>query len=254
MNWRRDDQGVYGVFERTDLFAPESLLTADGRRVMWAWITSAGPDAVLLEKTIQSLPRELSLPSDGVLRIKPLRELEGQRFDPVTLSDITLAHPVMDYRDTVPPPVGPALQRIAELNGDACELRIVVPRKEAFRKLFGLTLFGDGQGGGLSIMLRPETGTLRVGTTDAPFSVADLAPDEDVELRIFIDNYLVEVFANDRQAVVAAHMDYAGKPGLDAFTVGAPTTIKTLEMWQLRPTNQGFRDARVRPIWEPAQQ
>ena len=41
-----------------------------------------------------------------------------------------------------------------------------------------------------------------IGTTEAPFAVADLAPGEDVELRIFIDKYLIELFANGRQAVV----------------------------------------------------
>jgi sucrose-6-phosphate hydrolase SacC (GH32 family) len=101
-------------------------------------------------------------------------------------------------------------------------------------------------------MLRPETGTLRVGTTDAPFAVADLPKDDDVELRIFVDKYLVEVFANDRQAVVAAHLDYHGKRSLDAFTVGAPTTLQKVELWQLQPTNAGFLEARENRVWEPA--
>ena len=55
-----------------DFFAPESVLTPDGRRVMWAWCNLGTP-----QSGIQSLPRELSLPADGMLRIKPLRELEG---------------------------------------------------------------------------------------------------------------------------------------------------------------------------------
>src|SRR4029079_14272214 len=57
-----------------DFFAPESLVAADGRRVMWSWSTRGSPQGA-----IQSLPRELSLPEDGVLRIKPLRELETLR-------------------------------------------------------------------------------------------------------------------------------------------------------------------------------
>jgi len=52
---------------------------------MWAWLTSTGPDNALLKKTIQSLPRELSLSADGSLHIKPLREIEAQRFDPIEL-------------------------------------------------------------------------------------------------------------------------------------------------------------------------
>jgi sucrose-6-phosphate hydrolase SacC (GH32 family) len=251
LNWRRDEQSIYGVLQRTDLFAPESVLTPDGRRVMWAWLTSVGPDRALLERTIQSLPRELSLPADGILRIRPLRELERQRFDPVTRSGITIEHPITGHGDQVPPASGPALQRIAELDGDAFELRITVSREQAARKLFGFTLFSDDEGGGLSIVLRPENGMLRVGTAEAPFAVADLPEGEDVELRVFVDKYLVEVFANDRQALVAAHLDYPERYGLDAFTVGAPTTIKRLDIWKLRPTNQGFLEARHNRIWEP---
>ena len=251
MNWSRLEQPVWGLFNRTDFFAPESVLTPDGRRVMWAWVTSAGPDNKLLNKTIQSLPRELSLPADGVLRIKPLRELEGQRGEPVTLSDVKLGRPVTGHGDRVPPTAAPSLQRIAELPGDAVEIRITIARGEAERKLFGFTLFSDRKGGGLPIMLRPETGTLRVGATEAPFAIADLPAAEDIELRIFVDKYLVEVFANDRQAVLAAHLDHRDKRGLDAFTVGASTTLKKVEIWELKPTNQGFFEAQKSRIWQP---
>jgi hypothetical protein len=194
------------------------------------------------------------LADDGTLRIKPLRELEGQRCDPVTLRDVAIDHPITGHGDDVPPAGGPALRRLADLDGNAVEIRVVIPREQAMRKLFGFVLFSDGAGDGLPIVLRPETGTLRVGTTDAPFAVTDLPEDEDVELRIFIDSYLVEVFANDRQALVAAHLDGSAARGLDAFTVGAPTTIKRLDIWRLRPTNQGFLDAQTTRVWEPDHQ
>ncbi|MEM7117887.1 MAG: glycoside hydrolase family 32 protein [Chloroflexota bacterium] len=251
MNWRRDGQPVFGLFKRTDFFAPESVLTPDGRRVMWAWLTSVGDESALLHKTIQSLPRELSVTVDGALRIKPLRELEQLRFDLVALNDVVLETAVTEHTAPVPPTTRPILQHIIDLDGDALEIRIVIARNQALRKLFGFTLFATDTSDGLTIMLRPETGTLRVGTTEAPFAVADLPVGEDVELRIFIDKYLVEVFANGRQALLAAHMDYLGKSGLKAFTVGVPTMIRTVEIWKLKPTNQGFLAAQNHPVWEP---
>ena len=80
---------------RWDFFAPESLLTPDGRRVMWAWCTPwvnnmqhAGRkqefEALMnfkIQPGVQALPRELSLTDEGTLRIKPLRELEDLRTD-----------------------------------------------------------------------------------------------------------------------------------------------------------------------------
>jgi len=251
MNYARRDQAVWGVLRRTDVFAPESVETPDGRRVMWAWVTSAGPKNILQDKTIQTLPRELSLSAEGAMRIKPLKELEKQRRDEVVVNEVKLAHPIVGHGDQVPPAGAPQLQRIAELPGEAAEIRITVARAEAMRKLFGVVLFADGKGGGLPILLRPEMGVLRVGEVEAPFAVADLPEGEDVELRIFVDKYLVEVFANGRQAVLAAQMDGRKKRGLDAFTVGAPTTLKKVEVWRVEPTNQGFFEARKKRVWEP---
>ena len=249
MNWRREAQSLFGTRQwRVDFFAPESLLTPDGRRVMWAWLATLGKtDGKMDSRTIQSLPRELSLPDDGILRIKPLRELETLRYDPVTLADITTGEPARDVFLTS----APAGKKIATLDGDAIELRITIARDQAERKLFGFTLFSDGKGGGLPILFRPENGTLRLGTTEAPFSIADLPKGADVELRIFIDKYLVEVFANDRQAMLAEYADYRGKPDLNAFSVGAPTTLKQVEIWKLKLTNQGFREAQKNRKWEP---
>jgi hypothetical protein len=51
--------------------------------------------------------------------------------------------------------------------------------------------------------------------------------------------------------MVASHAAYSGKPDLNAFTIGAPTTIKKLEIWKLHPTNQGFREAQKNHVWEP---
>ncbi len=250
MNWRRDDQPIYGLFKRTDFFAPESVLTADGRRVMWAWLTSAGPDGVVLNKTVQSLPRELSLAEDDTLRIRPLRELETLRADRFEERDIAIDQPIEGHGDAVPPTEAPALRQLAVLRSDAVELRIRIARRQAERKLFGLVLFAeDGQG--LPIVFRPDSGTVRLGDGEAPFAVADLDEGEDLELRIFVDHYLVEVFVSDRQALVAAYPAYAGKRTLAAFSVGQSTQIESLEMWKLAPTNAGFWAARENRVWAP---
>jgi sucrose-6-phosphate hydrolase SacC (GH32 family) len=249
MNWRRESQSLFGCASwRVDFFAPESLLTPDGRRVMWAWLATVDrSDGTMSKLTLQSLPRELEVPADGILRIRPLRELETLRHEPVLLEDIVLT----DVAGDLPSDRTPPGRKLADLPGESVEVRVTVPRAEADRKLFGLTLFADGKGGGLPLVIRPETGALRLGTTEAPFSVADLPPGEDLVLRIFIDRYLVEVFANDRQAMVAAYPEYEGRLALHAFTVGAPTRLSKVEIWKLKPTNQGFLEARTSRIWEP---
>lgn len=250
MNFRREGQSLFGPPSwRVDYFAPESVLTPDGRRVMWAWLATLGSsDGKMDSRTIQSLPRELSLPADGVLRIAPLRELETLRLPHQTLTDVAITSLARE----IPPSGAPGGQRIATLPGDSVELRITIAREQAERKLFGFVLFPGENGSGLPILFRPETGTLRIGTAEAPFAIANLPPGEDVDLRIFVDKYLVEVFANGRQALVASCAGYRGKADLNAFTVGAPTTVKKLEVWALKPTNEGFLAAQQSRIWEPA--
>ncbi|MCE9632156.1 MAG: glycoside hydrolase family 32 protein [Planctomycetia bacterium] len=245
MNWRREDEPIGEVWE--DYFAPESVLTPDGRRVMWAWVaTHSGQATAIRTKSIQSLPRELSLPEDGILRIKPLRELESLRT-------VTVVHENITVPPGANPPAGTVVwHQLAELPGEAAEIRLTIPRDQAARKRFGFRLFGAGQTGGLPIILRPETSTIRIGTTEAPFALADLPAGEDVQLRIFVDKYLVEVFVNDRQALVASHMAWRGKLSLDGYSSGAPTVIRKLEIWKLEPTNQGFRQAQTSRVWEPS--
>ena len=246
MNWRRSHQPIYKTHYR-DFFAPESLLTPDGRRVMWAWLTTLHEDVDL--RSVQSLPRELSLAEDGTLRIKPLRELESLRYDKVTFSNIT-ATPPKGSHSTM------AFEHIAELKGDAYEIRITIESAEIQRKRFGVQLFADkeqenGANQGLPILIHPEYSTLRIGTTEAPFAVTDLAEREDLEMRIFVDKYLVEVFVNDRQAALTAHMDYKAGDSLNFYSYGSPTTLKQVEIWKMKPTNQGFREALKSRVWEP---
>ncbi len=241
MNWRRPDQSIYETRYR-NFFAPESVLTPDGRRVMWAWCATL--DEAINPRTIQSLPRELSLGDDGALRIRPLRELETLRHSPIVMNEIEISPPEQPHSST-------ATQHIADLSGDAQEIRITVDRAEAERKRFGFQLFADDSHEGLPVMIHPESRTIRLGTTEAPFAVAELPEGEDVELRIFIDKYIVEVFVNNRQSVVVAYMDYQAANGFKVYVYGGPTKIRQVEIWELNATNKGFLEARESRIWEP---
>lgn len=242
MNWPQEGQSPHVHLSVRDCFAPESVLTPDGRRVMWAWLATV--DERLLAETIQSLPRELSLADDGSLRIKPARELKKLRHSPRVFENFTVA-PKLQIAG------GSVTKHIFDMDGDAWEIRLTVSRKEAMRKRFGLRLFADDEHEGLPIMIQPASRTMRIGTTEIPFAVANLPDDEDLELRIFIDKYLVEVFATNRQAHVAAHLDGRNVRGVEAYAWGAPVTFKKIELWKMKTTNQGYHKARQNRIWEP---
>ncbi len=242
MNWRRPEQSIYETVYR-DFFAPESVLTPDGRRVMWAWLHTLHDK--IKYRSCQSLPRELTISSDGNLRMHPLRELENLRYDSVVLQDIAVTPPEAPHGNSV-------VQHVIDLDDDAYEVRLTITQNEVKRKRFGVQLFADDNHNGLPILILPESRSVLVGDTEAPFAVSDLDADEDLELRIFIDKYLVEVFFNDHQALVGIDMDYQSAKGLKIYTYGDSITIQQIEIWKLKPCNQGFWEAAESKIWDSA--
>jgi sucrose-6-phosphate hydrolase SacC (GH32 family) len=198
-------------------FAPESVLTKDGRRVMWAWLLNL-PVAPC---GVQSLPRELELPEDGVLRIRPLRELEALRHDKKQEDGITVK--------------SDSARRIEGISGNTLELEVAFQSPAA--KEFGLDVLCDKDGeNGLRIACLPESKILRVGTVTAPF---DLKEGKDLSLRVFIDKNLVEVFANDRQAAVAAHKYEPGNVGVSLFSKGGDVVVKEVKGWKMKSIYAG---------------
>ncbi|KAB2641610.1 MAG: glycoside hydrolase family 32 protein [Verrucomicrobia bacterium] len=195
-----------------NFFAPESVLTKDKRRVMWAWIM----DWPVVPTGVQSLPRELDLPKDGALRIKPLRELESLRYDEKQEKNISVK--------------GNVAYKLEKISGNTLELAITFKAPAA--KEVGLNVLCDNNGeNGLKIAYVPETKLLQVGSVPAPF---ELKPGEDLSLRVFIDKNLVEVFANDRQAAVAARPFAPENLGISLFSTGADVAVKLVKSWKMK--------------------
>ncbi len=197
-----------------DFFAPESVLTGDGRRVMWAWCLLKD---LPLQSGIQSLPRELSLPADGILRIKPLRELERLRGQEQSAANVTVG--------------AGSSRKIDGITGDTLEIKATFSATKAAR--YGLRVFTDSAGqGGFPIAVEPASKSLMLGTMKIPF---ELPPNENLELRVFLDKNMIEVFAGDRQAAVAQHKYAAADVGVSAFADGAEAVVKEISGWRMTP-------------------
>lgn len=216
---------------RWDFFAPETLLTKDGRRVMWAWCTpwvngmqktdrTKNFDTLLnrasFQQGIQSLPRQLSLPKDGVLRVQPLRELEKLR------SNRTRENNIVVKSDT--------LRLLHGIKGDTMELEVVIAAPKA--KEFGINLLCDETGGnGFTIASGAGSKNLKVDYIKPPF---ELGANEDLTLRIFIDKSMIEVFANDRQAAVAWHEYKPEDLNVSLFSKGGDLLVKQVTAWKMK--------------------
>jgi len=197
-----------------DYFAPESLLTPDGRRVIWAWCNMKGA-----QTAIQALPRELSLPEDSVLRIKPLRELEKLRYD--EQDEGTVA--VKSDNSTM----------LKKLSGDIVELSVTIEPTSATE--YGVSVFCDKDGRGFPIAFMPASKVLAMGKIKPPF---ELKKGEDLNLRIFLDKSMVEVFVNDRQAAVYMHPHDKQNVGISLFSKGGDIAAR-VKGWKMKSIYPG---------------
>jgi len=224
MNWQNVNIGERGLGY---YFAPESLLTPDGRRVMWAWLfpEQEPPN----QQGLQSLPRELALGDDGLLRIRPLRELSTLRHDPRSLSDFIVEN-LKPYR-------------LPEMAGDALEFEVVfAPLDESYQintegylhipRSYGMDVLCDEEGAnGARIAVNPSQKTLRIADVIAPFA---WPTDEALTFRVFIDNTVIEVFAGDRQAIAYTHRRTHPHANNQLFSDQGNITIKAVSAWKMK--------------------
>jgi hypothetical protein len=81
--------------------------------------------------------------------------------------------------------------------------------------------------------LQPTPGNPQVTAQEAPFA---LEPGERLELRIYIDRSMLEVFANDRQCLTQRiYPTLEESVGVSLFSTGDPT-VATVDAWDMAET------------------
>ena len=88
----------------------------------------------------------------------------------------------------------------------------------------------DGNNG-FTIASGKEEKTLTVDYINPPF---ELKEGEDLTLRVFIDQNLIEVFANDRQAAVGWHVYDPKDLHVSLFTKDGDLKVKSVSAWKMR--------------------
>jgi beta-fructofuranosidase len=216
-------------------FAPESLQDDRGRRIMWSWIFDQR-DKETREASdwsgTMSLPRLLWLGEDKTLRMRPAPELEALRYNPKGLQNLAVAAdaelPLEDIR-------GNSIELSVDMvPGDAAQCGVAVCRSPGGEEQ--TRIFYDAADKALKIDTHKSSlgeGPKKVEA--APFT---LEPGETLSLHIFVDKSVIEVFANDRQAVSRrVYPTRADSLGIALFSAGAPLTVPRLRAWTMMPSN-----------------
>ena len=174
-----------------DFYAPQSLETPDGRRVMIAWMQNWATCHSQPEKFRwfgqMTLPRELKI-VDGRMYQNPVRELEACRANPVVHKNVPVS----------------AQTELEGVNGRVIDMTVTVrPGDENGYRKFKMC-FAKGGDCHSSVSFRPATGKVRMDRTFSGFGY-DIVNNrsflvdakEEVKIRVVMDRFSVELFFND---------------------------------------------------------
>jgi len=215
-------------------FAPEALIDEKGRQIMWAWIFDDRPDSI---KNYYGwtgsfgLPRSLWLGEDGTLRMRPVEELKKLRQnEKIRNNFIVKAGSEFELKD-----FGNELLEleITVKNGNAERCGVMVCCSEDDREKT-LLYYDAGEKRLVCDATSSGIGYGRKTIEGGPLTLND---DDHLVLRVFVDKSIVEVFANDRQAVSRNIYPQLGGRGVKLFAIGGDMEVLSVKAWELMPSN-----------------
>jgi beta-fructofuranosidase len=207
--WRTLDNG--GA-----LYAPQSMLDGQNRRLMWGWLWETRPEAQFRAAGwagVMSLPRVLSIGVNGALLQSPAPELRRLRQ--------------ASLKERIPQLQGDCLEMVVTFAAKNPDCGVHVRKSPDDTEYTAITY--DSSDGSLTI--DRSNSSLDMGVIkDIRTMPVELSPGEDLQLHIFLDRSVVEVFANDRE--VMATRVYPTRPdslGVEVVT-GHPSGWEAWEM------------------------
>ena len=216
----------YGI----DFYAPQTVETPDGRRVMIGWMQNWDACGIRTPQEPwfgqMSLPRELSV-KNGRLYQRPVRELEAMRKNKIQYRDIMVSGEI----------------RLKGIQGRRVDLELDIrpgSQDKLYRKF--AARFAQDEQYRTSLSFRPHESVLKI---DRKFSGSrraivhqrrSLVRSEggELKLRIILDSFSAEIFVNDGEQVLSVTMytDLAAE-GISFFADGQVSmNITKYDLWE----------------------
>jgi beta-fructofuranosidase len=215
-------------------FAPEAMIDGKGRQIMWSWIFDDRPDSVINRwgwTGTYGLPRTLWLGSDGMLRMSPVKELESLRMKEEIEPNVKVTS-------------GNEL-RLNKMGKELMELEVIIQPENALKYGVKVCRSDDGREETIiyydkaerKLIFDTRKSGLGFGRKIIEEAPLELKSEEPLILRIFIDKSIIEVFANNRQAIARMVYPTLGGKGISLFSEGGSIKVKSLKTWELSPSN-----------------
>jgi beta-fructofuranosidase len=228
-------------------YAPESLLDDKGRRIMWAGLydsrTIWGEADHFLQKHgwdgTLTLPRVLRLDDNNDLLIEPVEELNLLRTDHIQKKDITINDSEL---------------RLEGIDGNSFELQLKINPRDADEFGIKVCVSPDGEEQTIiSYAMSDKKMKVDLSRTSLDKNLMhryhqdhglyqeadlDLKSGETLDLNIFIDRSVLEVFVNKRLCLT--HRIYPSRDdskGVVLFSEGGSIEVPVINKWRMFPSN-----------------
>jgi beta-fructofuranosidase len=221
-----------GVIDWGAYYAAKSMLDAEGNRILWGWITETRSDADLIAAGwagAMSLPRLLSLNSENELEMNVAP----------TAQQLRSAHTGIATNAT--PAARRGILDTLRIHNLAAELNLeFTPKADTF----SLHLNSENGDTFATISCTNKSGSrdLRVNSVTAQLSAAPGAP---LQLHLFLDGSVLEVFVNGTTALTARI--YRIPSGPLRLKIEGDDALAKFDAWQLTPISKDRLTASLCP-------
>ena len=224
----------YGPWVVGSLHAPSATIDDSGR-YLGIFNMHTGKDSADTDE-MMTLPRHYWLDSDDSLMMAPVNEVESLRSDRRSAGPIYIAP-----NSEVP---------LEDIGGQSIEIRATIAPEEA--REVGLYVLRSPNGAERTRVSlysndhrRFDTSSLQIDVSESSQSglvwarsgeigPLKLSEGEPLELRVFIDRSIIEVFANDRQCLTVRVYPHQLSRGVSLFARGGGARVLSLDCWQMR--------------------
>ena len=218
-SWSYKREQVQNLEYGLDFYAPQTVLTPDGRRVMIGWMQSWASSTFPPEKNqwfgMMTVPRELTL-KDGRIYQNPVRELLSYRQDPVIYENI-------DLQETL---------ELDGVSGRTIDFTIEVDFSCSESKYFTMKIAADDRYYSLiSFDVEKESLTVDRTYSGVHHDIVNMRTfpaylkNGKLKLRVLLDRFSVEVFVNDGEQAFSMTL-YHTPMSADKIVFGSEKKVK----------------------------
>ena len=225
----------YGPYSVGSLHAPSSTIDASGK-YLGIFNVHTGRDADDTDE-MMTLPRHYWLDSTNSLQMSPVPGLESLRSIHRSVNSIEIPANSEVLLDGIG---GKALEIRATIElGSAREVGLYALRSTDGTERTRISLYQSDhrQFEASSLQIDVSESSLRsdVWARSAEVGPISMNKGEPLELRIFVDRSIIEVFANNRQCLtVRVYPERDDSRGLSLFARGGNAKLISLDCWQMR--------------------